>query len=289
MIERGRTPSTTRDDGQKPEDGQGEDSETQPPGDDLNPDELEDDDYVYVGDDWNDVGPSLAPSIVTACLGAFLFGYHSAVINAPLADIAEDLGFAGDNVAKGAIVSIMVVGGFAGGLGIGPFSDKEGRRAALVATTVPLALGAYVYFWLFLVIFGYFWLFLVISGYFWLFLVIFVRAIELTSCFVYRDVDMRRGEFVLDDDARSVRHRRRGRRFDADRPGVPLRGFPAGAAGHRERDPAHGVRRRVPDGVPAVRAFERREHAGWVSLVLFSYGAISLTMCFFTDTSSRRR
>ena len=115
MIERGRTPSTTRDDGQKPEDGQGEDSETQPPGDDLNPDELEDDDYVYVGDDWNDVGPSLAPSIVTACLGAFLFGYHSAVINAPLADIAEDLGFAGDNVAKGAIVSIMVVGGFAGG------------------------------------------------------------------------------------------------------------------------------------------------------------------------------
>jgi hypothetical protein len=51
----------------------------------------------------------------------------------------------------------MVVGGFAGGLGIGPFSDKEGRRAALVATTVPLALGAYVYFWLFLVIFGYFW------------------------------------------------------------------------------------------------------------------------------------
>jgi hypothetical protein len=38
-----------------------------------------------------------------------------------------------------------------------------------------------------------------------------------------------------------------------------------------------------------VRAFERREHAGWVSLFLFSYGAISLTMCFFTDTSSRRR
>ena len=144
MIERGRTPSTTRDDGQKPEDGQGEDSETQPPGDDLNPDELEDDDYVYVGDDWNDVGPSLAPSIVTACLGAFLFGYHSAVINAPLADIAEDLGFGGDNVAKGAIVSIMVVGGFAGGLGIGPFSDKEGRRAALVATTVPLALGTLI-------------------------------------------------------------------------------------------------------------------------------------------------
>ena len=30
-------------------------------------------------------------------------------------------------------------------------------------------------------------LFLVIFGYFWLFLVIFVWAIRLTSCFVYRD------------------------------------------------------------------------------------------------------
>ena len=38
-----------------------------------------------------------------------------------------------------------------------------------------------------MVIFGYFWLFLVIFGYFWLSLVIFVRAIVLTTCFVYRD------------------------------------------------------------------------------------------------------
>ena len=142
MIERDRTPATARDG----EDAAGGSDSRNPPklavGDDDGDDEGED--YVYVGDDWNDVGPSLIPSIVTACLGAFLFGFHSAVINAPLADIAEDLGFGGDNFAKGAVVSIMVVGGFVGGLGIGPFADKEGRRAALVATTIPLALGTLV-------------------------------------------------------------------------------------------------------------------------------------------------
>ena len=145
MIERDRTPATARDG----EDAAGGSDSQNPPklavgGDDEGDDEGEGEDYVYVGDDWKDVGPSLIPSIVTACLGAFLFGYHSAVINAPLADIAEDLGFGGDNFAKGAVVSIMVVGGFAGGLGIGPFADKEGRRSALVATTIPLALGTLV-------------------------------------------------------------------------------------------------------------------------------------------------
>jgi hypothetical protein len=86
----------------------------------------------------------LAPSVATACLGAFLFGYHSAVINAPLSAIADDLGFAGDNAAKGAVVSVLVAGGFLGGLGIGPLADSQGRRAALFATTVPLTIGTLI-------------------------------------------------------------------------------------------------------------------------------------------------
>ena len=49
--------------------------------------------------EWDNVGPGLFPSVATACLGAFLFGYHSAVISA-LWPIADDLGFAGDNVRK---------------------------------------------------------------------------------------------------------------------------------------------------------------------------------------------
>ena len=89
MIERDRTPATARDG----EDAAGGSDSQNPPklavgGDDEGDDEGEGEDYVYVGDDWNDVGPSLIPSIVTACLGAFLFGYHSAVINAPLADLS---------------------------------------------------------------------------------------------------------------------------------------------------------------------------------------------------------
>lgn len=93
---------------------------------------------------WDDIGPGLLPSVATACLGAFLFGYHSAVINAPLSAIADDLGFAGDNVAKGAVVSVLVAGGFLGGLGIGPLADQQGRRAALAATTIPLTIGTLI-------------------------------------------------------------------------------------------------------------------------------------------------
>ena len=90
------------------------------------------------------MGPGLVPSVATACLGAFLFGYHSAVINAPLGAIADDLGFAGDVAAKGAVVSVLVAGGFLGGLGIGPLADAQGRRAALFATTVPLTIGTLI-------------------------------------------------------------------------------------------------------------------------------------------------
>ena len=127
----------------------------------------------------DDIGPGLLPSVATACLGAFLFGYvlrvshiqrlfadcppvitqrarserltlflqrryHSAVINAPLSQIADDLGFAGNNGAKGAVVSVLVAGGFLGGLGIGPLADSRGRRAALAATTIPLTIGTLI-------------------------------------------------------------------------------------------------------------------------------------------------
>ena len=67
MIERDRTPATARDG----EDAAGGSDSQNPPklavgGDDEGDDEGEGEDYVYVGDDWKDVGPSLIPSIVTA-------------------------------------------------------------------------------------------------------------------------------------------------------------------------------------------------------------------------------
>jgi MFS family permease len=66
---------------------------------------------------------------------------NSGVMNAPLESIARDLGFEGDNVLKGAVVTVMIVGGVIGGVVIGPTSDSIGRRAALGVTTVPLMVG----------------------------------------------------------------------------------------------------------------------------------------------------
>jgi MFS family permease len=63
-------------------------------------------------------------------------------MNAPLDSIARDLGFAGDNVLKGAVVTVMIVGGVIGGVVIGPTSDSIGRRTALGVTTIPLMVRA---------------------------------------------------------------------------------------------------------------------------------------------------
>ena len=92
----------------------------------------------------NNIGPRLIPSIATATIGAFLFGYHSAVINAPLASIASDLGFAESDGLKGVVVSVMVLGGVLGGFSIAPFADKYGRKNALAFVTIPLAVGALI-------------------------------------------------------------------------------------------------------------------------------------------------
>ena len=92
----------------------------------------------------NNKGPRLIPSIATATIGAFLFGYHSAVINAPLASIASDLGFAESDGLKGVVVSVMVLGGVLGGFSIAPFADKYGRKNALAFVTIPLAVGALI-------------------------------------------------------------------------------------------------------------------------------------------------
>ena len=95
-------------------------------------------------DEENNIGPRLIPSIATATIGAFLFGYHSAVINAPLASIASDLGFAESDGLKGVVVSVMVLGGVLGGFSIAPFADKYGRKNALAFVTIPLAVGALI-------------------------------------------------------------------------------------------------------------------------------------------------
>ena len=69
----------------------------------------EEEDEEEDNDEENNIGPRLIPSIATATIGAFLFGYHSAVINAPLASIASDLGFAESDGLKGVVVSLSLI------------------------------------------------------------------------------------------------------------------------------------------------------------------------------------
>ena len=52
-----------------------------------------------------------------ACIGCVLFGYHLGVVNAPLDAISATLGFAGDAVRQGQVVSIGLAGAFLGSLG----------------------------------------------------------------------------------------------------------------------------------------------------------------------------
>lgn len=90
------------------------------------------------------VGPGLLPSAVIANVGAFLFGYHTAVCNAPLSAMASELGFADDDGVKGVVVSALVLGGALGGLTVGALSDKIGRKLTLTSVSAPLIVGTLV-------------------------------------------------------------------------------------------------------------------------------------------------
>jgi sugar porter (SP) family MFS transporter len=84
----------------------------------------------------------LLASVAIAAMGAFAFGYHLAIVNGPLDAIAASLGFAGDATKQGLVVSSLLVGATAGSLGGSALADAAGRRGGLVATALPLAVGA---------------------------------------------------------------------------------------------------------------------------------------------------
>jgi len=52
------------------------------------------------------------PHVCVATIASFLFGYHIGVVNAPLEYIAFDLGFSGNTLAEGLVVSMFLVGAF---------------------------------------------------------------------------------------------------------------------------------------------------------------------------------
>ncbi|XP_031279484.1 probable plastidic glucose transporter 1 [Pistacia vera] len=74
----------------------------------------------------------------------FLFGYHIGVMNGPIASIAQELGFKGNPILEGLVVSIFIAGAFIGSISSGSLVDKLGCRRTFQIDTIPLILGAVI-------------------------------------------------------------------------------------------------------------------------------------------------
>ncbi|XP_019059710.1 PREDICTED: probable plastidic glucose transporter 1 isoform X2 [Tarenaya hassleriana] len=82
------------------------------------------------------------PHVSVASMANFLFGYHIGVMNGPIVSIARELGFEGNSILEGLVVSIFIAGAFIGSISSGPLADKLGCRYTFQIVTVPLVLGA---------------------------------------------------------------------------------------------------------------------------------------------------
>ncbi|GMP59819.1 hypothetical protein CsSME_00022945 [Camellia sinensis var. sinensis] len=82
------------------------------------------------------------PHVLVATTASFLFGYHLGVVNEPLESISIDLGFSGNTLAEGLVVSTCLAGAFIGCLLSGWIADGVGRRRAFQLCALPMIIGA---------------------------------------------------------------------------------------------------------------------------------------------------
>ncbi|CAA6665991.1 unnamed protein product [Spirodela intermedia] len=82
------------------------------------------------------------PHVCVAVISSFLFGYHIGVVNEPLESISLDLGFGGDTMAEGLVVSTCLGGAFVGCMFSGWIADGVGRRRAFQLSSLPMIVGA---------------------------------------------------------------------------------------------------------------------------------------------------
>ncbi|KAK6918815.1 Major facilitator, sugar transporter-like [Dillenia turbinata] len=84
------------------------------------------------------------PHVLVASMSNFLFGYHIGVMNGPIVSVARELGFEGNPILEGLVVSIFIAGAFIGSIGSGSLVDKLGCRRTFQVDTLPLILGAII-------------------------------------------------------------------------------------------------------------------------------------------------
>ncbi|KAK2979053.1 hypothetical protein RJ640_013687 [Escallonia rubra] len=84
------------------------------------------------------------PHVLIASMSNFLFGYHIGVMNGPIVSVAQELGFEGNSILEGLVVSIFIAGAFVGSICSGSIADKLGCRRTFQIDTVPLILGALI-------------------------------------------------------------------------------------------------------------------------------------------------
>ncbi|XP_072960037.1 probable plastidic glucose transporter 2 isoform X1 [Typha angustifolia] len=82
------------------------------------------------------------PHVCVATITSFLFGYHIGVVNEPLESISVDLGFAGNTLAEGLVVSMCLGGALVGCLFSGSIADGIGRCRAFQLSALPMIIGA---------------------------------------------------------------------------------------------------------------------------------------------------
>lgn len=66
------------------------------------------------------------------------------VMNGPIVSVARELGFEGDPILEGLVVSIFIAGAFIGSISSGLLMDKLGCRRTFQVDTIPLILGAFI-------------------------------------------------------------------------------------------------------------------------------------------------
>ncbi|KAF8388963.1 hypothetical protein HHK36_025647 [Tetracentron sinense] len=108
-------------------------------------DTQENSDHLQNGMGQQTINPSWRlsfPHILVATISSCLFGYHLGVVNEPLESISLDLGFSGNTIAEGLVVSTCLGGAFVGSLFSGWIADGVGRRRAFQLCALPMIMGA---------------------------------------------------------------------------------------------------------------------------------------------------